>query len=95
MHNFNIHRFSLRRDNAFILLLHVCYYRKQYVMLGQAQLTLRDIVDFTKKNTFDVNFLDKIKVVLSVFGFDFFSFSLLLCLPFYIIVSACGVEGRV
>lgn len=31
-------------------------------MLGQAQLTLRDVVHFTKKNTFDINFLEKIKV---------------------------------
>lgn len=38
------------------------YYRRQYVMLGQAQLTLRDVINFTKKNKFDINFLEKIKV---------------------------------
>jgi hypothetical protein len=32
------------------------------VMLGQAQLFLRDVVEFTKKATFDVNFVEKIKV---------------------------------
>jgi hypothetical protein len=31
-------------------------------MLGQAQLSLRDIQEFTKKGRFDVNFMDKIKV---------------------------------
>jgi hypothetical protein len=31
-------------------------------MLGQAQLFLRDVVEFTKKATFDVNFVEKIKV---------------------------------
>ena len=34
-------------------------------MLGQAQLTLRDVISFTKKNTFNVNFLEKIKVIIS------------------------------
>lgn len=34
-------------------------------MLGQAQLTLRDVINFTKKNNFDVNFLEKVKVSLS------------------------------
>ena len=33
-------------------------------MLGQAQLTLRDIVDFTKKRSFDITFSEKIKVKL-------------------------------
>lgn len=36
--------------------------RRQYVMLGQAQLELRDVTQFTKKATFDLNFVEKIKV---------------------------------
>jgi hypothetical protein len=36
--------------------------RRQYIMLGQAQLSLRDIKEFTKKGKFDVSFMDKIKV---------------------------------
>lgn len=31
-------------------------------MLGQAQLELRDVTKFTKKATFDLNFVEKIKV---------------------------------
>lgn len=31
-------------------------------MLGQAQLFLRDVANFTKKGVYDVNFVEKIKV---------------------------------
>lgn len=33
-------------------------------MLGQAQLNLRDVINFTKRSNFDINFLEKIKVLL-------------------------------
>ena len=32
-------------------------------MLGQAQLFLRDVANFTKRSVFDVNFVEKIKVI--------------------------------
>ena len=38
------------------------YNRRQYVMLGQAQLSLRDVTDFTKKGVYQSSFMEKIKV---------------------------------
>lgn len=66
-------------------------------MLGQAQLTLRDVINFTKKNNFDVNFLEKVKVSLS-YSIAITKRSYLLPFTFCFnccTVAATGVERRI
>ena len=59
-------------------------------MLGQAQLTLRDVINFTKKNNFDVNFLEKVKVSLS-YSIAVTKHSFLL--PFTFCSNCCAVAA--
>lgn len=65
-------------------------------MLGQAQLSLRDVTDFTKKGVYQSSFMEKIKVrqlsepALLLLSSLVVVIQAIICIMYVVVVSECS-----